>query len=129
MHKILLIDTDADVLTVLTWYLSKANLEVTCAGDGPKGLRRAREDQPDLIVLGTTMDDMDGFELAEQLRRDPLCHHIPILAYTSFATYRRRLRAADVGVARFVTRPYFLRDLVPVVLSMTGRRIGRRLPV
>jgi len=120
MNKILLIDNDADVLTVLSWYLAKVDLEVTCADDWLSGLRCAREHQPDVIVLDTVMAGMDGYEVARRLQRDPQCAHIPILAFTPFLTYERRQRASDAGVNRFVTKPYFLRDLVPVVLSMTG---------
>lgn len=119
MSKILLINDDPDVLTILTWYLAKSDYEVTCAKDGASGLYNARQYQPDLIVLDTAMSSMDGFKVAERLGRDPLCGHIPILAYTPFATYERRRRASKVGVDRFITRPYFLRDLVPVVNSMT----------
>lgn len=123
MSKILLIDDNPDVLTILTWYLSRLDFKVTCAKDGPSGLYFARESQPDLIILDTVMTGMDGFQVAERLGRDPLCAHIPILAFTPFITYERRQRASDAGVDRFVTKPYFLRDLVPLVKSMTGHLV------
>jgi len=118
MPRILLIEDDPDIRNVLKWHLIKNEFQVICAENVSLSLHRATEFQPDLIILDTNMPGIDGFQFAECLRRDSNCAHIPILGVTPFATYNRRLRAAAAGLDRFITKPYFLKDLMPMVKSM-----------
>ena len=60
-----------------------AAFELIDAVDGEEGLRRAREDEPDLIVLDLQMPRRDGFEVLKELAADPRLRHIPVLVSTS----------------------------------------------
>ena len=83
--KILLIDDDADFVESTKTILESKPYEVIVAYDGDAGLRKAREGNPDLILLDVIMPVKDGFTAAEQLKKDPKLSKIPILMLTAFA--------------------------------------------
>ena len=83
--KILLIDDDADFVESTKTILESKPYEVIVAYDGDAGLRKAREEKPDLILLDVIMPVKDGFTAAEQLKKDPKLSKIPILMLTAFA--------------------------------------------
>ena len=86
--KILLIDDDADFVEVTKIILESKPYEVIVASNGDKGLQKAREEKPDLILLDVIMPVADGFTAAEQLKKDPRLSKIPVLMLTAFAAKR-----------------------------------------
>ena len=83
--KILMVDDDADFVESIKTILESKPYEVIVANNGDEGLRRAREDKPDLILLDVIMPVKDGFTAAEQLKKDPQLSKIPTLMLTAFA--------------------------------------------
>ena len=83
--KILMVDDDADFVESTKTILESKPYEVIVANNGDEGLRRAREDKPDLILLDVIMPVKDGFTAAEQLKKDPQLSKIPTLMLTAFA--------------------------------------------
>ena len=83
--KILLIDDDVDFVESTKTVLESKPYEVIVAHEGDEGLRKAREENPDLILLDVIMPVKDGFTTAEQLKKDPQLSKIPVLMLTAFA--------------------------------------------
>ena len=83
--KILLIDDDDDFVESTKIVLESKPYEVIVAHEGDEGLRKAREENPDLILLDVIMPVKDGFTAAEQLKKDPQLSKIPVLMLTAFA--------------------------------------------
>ncbi len=83
--KILLIDDDVDFVESTKIFLESKPYEVVVAYEGEEGLRKAREEKPDLILLDVIMPVKDGFTVAEQLKKDPQLSKIPVLMLTAFA--------------------------------------------
>ena len=83
--KILLVDDDSDFVESTKMVLESKPYEVIVARDGEEGLRKAREENPDLILLDIIMPIKDGFTAAEQLKKDPQLRKIPVLMLTSFS--------------------------------------------
>lgn len=84
--KILLVDDDVDFVRATRKVLdSRPDYEVTVAYNGQEGLEKAREVQPDIILLDIIMPMGDGFAVCEELRRDPDLENTPILMLTSFS--------------------------------------------
>ena len=81
--KILLVDDDPDLVAATTMVL-ETKYEVVTATEGDEGLRKAREENPDLIILDVIMPVKDGFTAAEQLKKDPKLSSIPIIMLTSY---------------------------------------------
>ena len=86
--KILLVDDDIDFIESTKTVLESNSYEVIVALEGNEGLRKAREEDPDLILLDIIMPVKDGFTAAEQLKKDPQLSEIPTLMLTSFSARR-----------------------------------------
>lgn len=82
--KILLVDDDPDLVEATSIVL-KTKYEVIVATEGDEGVRKAKEESPDLIILDVIMPVKDGFSAAEQLKKDPDLAEIPIIMLTSYA--------------------------------------------
>lgn len=83
--KIILIDDDADFVEATKIVLESKPYEVIVAFDGEEGLRKAREEKPDLIILDIIMPVKDGFTAAEEFKKDPELGKIPIVMLTSYS--------------------------------------------
>ncbi len=86
--KILLVDDDVDFVEATKTVLESKPYEVIVAHEGDEGLRKAKEEIPDLILLDIIMPVKDGFSAAEQLKKDPKLSKIPTLMLTAFAAKR-----------------------------------------
>ena len=83
---ILVIDDDIDLVEIIRVTLENEGYKVIDAQNGERGLARARQEQPDLLLLDVMMGDVDeGFQVAYQLRSDPATREIPILMLTAVA--------------------------------------------
>ena len=83
LEKILVIDDEEVSRYLIRNYLSDFRYTVIEAADGKEGLRRAVEDRPQAIFLDLIMPGMDGFEVLDQLKRNPLTRDIPVIVITS----------------------------------------------
>lgn len=86
--KILLVDDDIDFVEATKTILESKPYEVIVAYEGDEGLRKAREENPDLIILDVIMPVKDGFTAAEQLKKDPKLSKIPVIMLTAFSSKR-----------------------------------------
>ena len=83
--KILLIDDDIDFTDATKTILEASSYEVIIAHEGNEGLEKAKEENPDLILLDVIMPIKDGFSAAELLKKDPALRKIPVLMLTGFS--------------------------------------------
>ena len=85
-RTILVIDDDIDLVEIIRMTLENEGFKVIDAQNGERGLARAREEVPDLVVLDVMMGSVDeGFQVAYQLRSDEATREIPILMLTAVA--------------------------------------------
>jgi two-component system alkaline phosphatase synthesis response regulator PhoP len=84
--KILLIDDDTDFVEATKTILESNRYNVIVAYEGEAGLRKAREEKPNLVLLDIIMPVKDGFTAAEQFKKDPQLSNIPVIMLTSFST-------------------------------------------
>jgi CheY-like chemotaxis protein len=84
LPKILLIDDDPDFVEATSRVLKARPYQISVAYDGAAGLRKVKEETPDIILLDIMMPEKDGYVVADELSRDPAASDIPILALTSF---------------------------------------------
>jgi len=83
--KILLIDDDPDFVEATRTVLESVPYEVVVAYDGEEGMKKVREEKPDLILLDIIMPAPDGFQICEKLKRDPDLQQIPVIMLTSLS--------------------------------------------
>ena len=86
MKKILVVDDEKRLVTLVSEYLIQSGFRVVSAYDGREALELARQEKPDLIILDLMMEKHDaGFSFSQQIKTDPLFKAIPILMVTSVA--------------------------------------------
>ncbi|UCH42286.1 MAG: response regulator [Dehalococcoidales bacterium] len=83
--KVLLIDDDADFVEATKIVLESKPYDVVIAKEGAEGLRKAKEENPDLIILDVIMPVKDGFTAAEELKKNPELSKIPVIMLTAYA--------------------------------------------
>jgi CheY-like chemotaxis protein len=123
-HRVLLVDDDASVRRLCTEVLRRAGFETIEAESGRHGLDLARLNPPDLLLADILMPGLDGFELAEALRRDEATRAIPVVYLSGEREPSDRMRAHALGVAAFVTKPFDPGALVALLLGVLERGDG-----
>lgn len=80
--KILLVDDDENLVEAMKVTLLSQNYQVITAYDGEEGIKKVKEEKPDLIILDVMMDKKHGFDVCAELKRDPEFSAIPIIMLT-----------------------------------------------
>lgn len=104
--KILIIDDEAIIQNFLGTLLAAEDIELLFAENGEKGLKMAREFQPDAILLDVMMPGMDGFETCRRIRADPDLAEIPIIMLTALDNREARITGLQAGADDFLTKPF-----------------------
>src|SRR5258708_7639187 len=108
-RRILVVEDDRALATVLKIKLTLEGFEVECAGDGTHAANVVRSFAPDLIVLDVTLPGTNGFELC-RMWRDSL--RIPIIMLTARSDKADKLRGLTMGADDYVTKPFDTQELV-----------------
>jgi two-component system alkaline phosphatase synthesis response regulator PhoP len=125
MKKILLVDDDRDFVEA-TKTLLEERYEVVVAYDGDEGIAKAREENPDLIILDVIMPVEDGFTAAEEIAKDEQLKKIPLMLLTSFGqrmtkeTNIPRSRGMEVAGDDYVEKPVEPEELFRRVEKLIG---------
>ena len=118
--RALVVDDAPDVTEMLSLLLQYAGYEVVTVYSGQQALAAALTASFDVIVSDIGMPGMNGYELAEQLRRADHYRSTPMIAVTGFSMYDDRDRALAAGFNAFLTKPVNPRDLISLVERLRG---------
>jgi CheY-like chemotaxis protein len=103
--SILVVEDNADNLTLIDYLLRAYGYEPLLARNGPDGIRVAIESVPDIILLDLRMPDMDGYEVATVIGKTPGLMHVRIVAMTASAMVGDRERIAAAGFDGYIQKP------------------------
>ncbi len=117
---VMVVDDSLTMRKVTGRILERHNFEVAVARDGIEALERLEERVPDLMLLDIEMPRMDGYELATTMRADPRYKDVPIVMITSRSGDKHRQRAFEIGVQRYLGKPYQELDLMRNVYDLLG---------
>ena len=117
---VMVVDDSLTMRKVTGRVLERHNLEVVVARDGIEALERLEERVPDLMLLDIEMPRMDGYELATVMRADDRFRGVPIVMITSRSGEKHRQRAFEIGVQRYLGKPYQELDLMRNVYDLLG---------
>jgi DNA-binding NarL/FixJ family response regulator len=124
---VLIVDDQPDNLALLHDALDEAGYAVLVATDGASALLRARQAQPDVVLLDAVMPEMDGFEVARRLKADALTQAIPIVFMTGLTDTEHVVAAFAAGGADFVTKPIKPKEvLARIAAHVTSARQARQ---
>jgi len=110
--KILLVDDDEDIIELLTYNLKKEGYKVKSANNGLKGIEKALDFKPDVILMDIMMPVMDGIEAGRQIKEDPKLKDIHIIYLTARAEEFSEIAAFEAGADDFITKPIKPRPLL-----------------
>jgi len=119
-RRVLVVDDSLTVRKFTTRLLTREGFSVTTARDGVDALKVLGDHTPDAILLDIEMPRMDGFEFAKSIRNDAQSAHIPIIMISSRTADKHRNRAAELGVDRFLGKPYQEDELLGALKSLLG---------
>ncbi|HEX8905519.1 MAG TPA: response regulator [Longimicrobiaceae bacterium] len=117
---VLLVEDNEDNRTVYRTILEHFGYKVTEARNGEDGVRMAREEHPDLILMDISIPLIDGWEATRILKSEPGTSHIPIIALTAHALATDRAKAAEVGCDGYLAKPCEPRRVVAEVQRFIG---------
>jgi len=107
-EKILVVDDEPEMASLLRHTLTREGYEVEAALDAREGLRRAHEFRPDVILLDIMMPDMNGWDMLRRLRE---FSDIPVIMLTAMGGTDSKIHGLDLGADDYVTKPFELQEL------------------
>jgi two-component system alkaline phosphatase synthesis response regulator PhoP len=120
--KILLVDDEEDILALLKYNLEKEGFTVDTALNGKEGITKAKEMQPDLVVLDVMMPVMDGMEACVEMREIPSLKDIFIVFLTARGEDYSQIAGYDSGADDYITKPIKPRVLVSKIKALLRRK-------
>jgi DNA-binding response OmpR family regulator len=117
-HKILLIEDDKSIAEPVVYGLQKAGFTVTHATNGEEGLRLARRETFDVVLLDVMLPGIDGFETCRALRRFSA---VPILMVTARGQEMERVMGLDAGADDYIVKPFSFQELLARVRALLRR--------
>jgi DNA-binding response OmpR family regulator len=124
MSRILVVEDDADIASLIVHYLAPAGHESEVVANGSDALPAARKRPPDLIILDRMLPGLDGLEICRALRADAELRAVPILMLTARAEEVDRIAGFDTGADDYVTKPFSPKELVARIGALL-RRVRR----
>jgi DNA-binding response OmpR family regulator len=121
--RILIVEDDPSVLRATSYILEKEGYDVITAQNGLEGLKKAREDNPDLLILDVMLPGIDGFEICHNLRGEPETADLPILMFSAKGQESDKATGMKMGANDYLVKPVdriVLLDKVAELLATKG---------
>ncbi|HEV8246041.1 MAG TPA: response regulator [Polyangiaceae bacterium] len=122
MARILVVDDEADIRSVLDYNLRAAGHDVLVAERAGEGVRLAREQHPDLVLLDLMLPDMLGTEVCRVMKDDAGTRAIPIIMLTARGEEIDRVVGFELGADDYVTKPFSIRELMLRIRAVLRRQ-------
>jgi two-component system response regulator CpxR len=116
--RILLVDDDAELCSLLGEFLKREGFEVECEHEGRRGLERALKGGADLVVLDVMLPGMDGFEILRQLRPQS---KVPVIMLTARGEDVDRIVGLELGADDYLPKPFNPRELTARIRAILRR--------
>lgn len=123
---ILVVDDDPEILSFIKRGLTYEGYTVETAGDGIDALTRARDKEPDLVILDIMMPGIDGIEVSKRLRQES---DVPILMLTAKGTVADKVSGLESGADDYLVKPFAFDELVARVRALLRRRQPREVEI
>jgi two-component system, OmpR family, phosphate regulon response regulator PhoB len=118
---VLIVEDEADLVTLLKYNLEKENFRTLSAGDGEEALLLASEQVPSLVLLDWMLPLMSGLEVCRQMRRNPKTRDIPIIMLTARGEEADKVRGLNSGADDYIAKPFSPTELVARMRAVLRR--------
>lgn len=122
---ILLVEDNADMASFIQDLLNEHYI-ISTAGDGQAGLDFLKTQKPDLIITDYLMPNMDGFEMAEAIKKDPELAYIPMIFLTARTREQDKINALNLGVDDYLYKPFNPEELGARINNLLQRKTQRQ---
>lgn len=119
--RILVVEDEDSLATLLQYNLEKEGYEVTSAGDGEEALLQIQERLPDLVVLDWMLPKVSGIEVCRRIRQRPESRNVPIIMLTARGEETDRIRGLDTGADDYVVKPFAMSELAARIRAVLRR--------
>jgi two-component system, OmpR family, response regulator RpaA len=121
MAKIVAVDDDPSIVELVKINLEMQGHDVFTAEDGIKGLALVVQERPSLVILDLMMPNVDGYTVAQRIRKHPDCADTPILLLTALDAIDDKVKGFDVGADDYLTKPFEIPELLVRVRALLRR--------
>jgi two-component system, OmpR family, alkaline phosphatase synthesis response regulator PhoP len=120
-ERILVIEDEEEILELLRYNLTKQGYRVDCAASGEEGLKAARAEAPNLVLLDLMLPGVDGMEVCRRLKSEPTTQAVPILMLTAKGEEADVVAGLEIGADDYVTKPFSPRVLIARIRAVLRR--------
>lgn len=124
-ERLLIVEDESATRETWAEYFQNAGYQVLQASDGQEALESVRHERPDLLLLDVRLPRLDGYQVCQRLKSDPMTSHIPIIMITAFLTDASdTVRGIEYGADDYLNKPVDL-DVLGARVRMILRRVHR----
>ncbi len=121
MAKIIVVDDDQAIQTLIKVNLEMQSHQVLTASDGVEGYALIQQEVPDLVILDVMMPNADGYTVCQRIRKNAATEHIPVLMLTALGVVEDKVKGFDVGADDYLVKPFELPELQVRVRALLRR--------
>ena len=118
---VLVVDDDLGIRVAISDYLELSGYLVATAADGQEALVKVEQELPHLLIADISMPHVNGHELVQQIRRQPMFRLLPVIFLTERTDLQDRIRGYEVGCDVYLPKPFELKELGVIVRSLLER--------
>ena len=107
---VLIVEDEKNIVDILRFNLQRENYQTCEAYDGEDGLRKARTENPDLILLDVMLPKMNGFDVCKALRAEG--NNVPVIILTAREEESDKVLGLEIGADDYITKPFSMRELI-----------------
>ena len=107
---VLIVEDEKNIVDILRFNLQRENYQTCEAYDGEDGLRKARAENPDLILLDVMLPKMNGFDVCKTLRAEG--NNVPVIILTAREEESDKVLGLEIGADDYITKPFSMRELI-----------------
>lgn len=119
--KILLADDEWDLLNLMKETLESEGYEVTGVANGREAFEEVKKTSYDLVIADLQMPLKTGFELCQEIKKDPSLHHIPVIILTASSQVKMKVQGLTLGADDYITKPVDIEELLARVGTILRR--------
>ena len=121
MNKILVVDDDSAINELIKVNLELAGYKVLQAFDGTTGFALCKQELPSVVVLDVMMPEVDGFTVAQRIRKNDSTKNIPIIMLTALSQLNDKVNGFNIGVDDYLVKPFEMEELQVRIRALLKR--------
>lgn len=110
--RVLVVEDERDIAALIAYHLTREGYRVSTAASGGEALRAVASDHPDIVLLDLMLPDLSGYDVIQELRRQPGLEELPVVFLTARREEADRIRGLELGADDYVTKPFSPQELV-----------------